>query len=517
MYLKLGRRSLAAFFCLATFFSLASLSPGTLNGQGYNSENLKACAAFTANLFAGFGDSAVYQPVEMPPHGVVELVFIEPFFLLSRALFDDWKPVADRITSFQPIAITALICTLVFIWSRRITNSAVWAYVLALVTGFGTMLWPYAYIGLETTQSLFVLLAGWMALGSQGKRGWGRTILFALVCGVAVSVKSNGLFLVPAVLWLAGVYTWADQRFTRSRKWISFTILIILAAIYMGSSRSRGMAPMWAKFGGSGFPSLRSSIVVDNVLFIPVNAFGFFGSLNKSLLIYAPVVILALAAMPSAWKANKATVIYALLVLLGLVFGCSISVAWSDETWGPRYLHSAIAPLVICLATARSDTRFRLYREIPLLALGSLGLGVSLLGALFYYGNLFGAATLTGQATLESLQYDPALNHIRFNMNLARAGLSRMRDPEGPHVTWQAKHRWWFFAPPDAPPSRAIDVESMLTPQPILGRERPLETFGPIWYFYLASLIFGLAGIAVLGVTTVTAARSAANVAPDDG
>ena len=90
----------------------------------------------------------------------------------------------------QPVLLTSALVTLLFCWMRRLTTPG-WSYLLALIAAFCTMLWPYAYIGLEVEQSLALLLAAYLGLTHQGKISWSRSLLFALSCAVAVSVKMH--------------------------------------------------------------------------------------------------------------------------------------------------------------------------------------------------------------------------------------------------------------------------------------------------------------------------------------
>jgi hypothetical protein len=125
----------------------------------------------------------------------------------------------------------------------------------------------------------------------------------------------------------------------------------------------------WANSGGStGY--FRDMLVSSPVTAL-LQGFSYFGSANKSLLIYAPLVGLALWRLPQAWCVNRSLVIFALLVLGGLIGGFALVVVWTDETWGPRYLHSAIAPLLMCLAAARRSVESSTRRDVPLLALAS--------------------------------------------------------------------------------------------------------------------------------------------------
>ena len=56
--------------------------------------------------------------------------------------------------SFQPVLLTAGIVTVLYLWLRKLCSPMV-SLLLTFTGAFGTMLWPYAYISLETKLSFF--------------------------------------------------------------------------------------------------------------------------------------------------------------------------------------------------------------------------------------------------------------------------------------------------------------------------------------------------------------------------
>ena len=127
-------------------------------------------------------------------------------------------------------------CDGTFLWLRRLTSPG-WSFLLALVAGFCTMLWPYAYIGVEVKQSVALILAGYLGLTDDGKASWPRVLLFALSCAVAVSVKASGTFLVPAILFLIGCYYWrySFQQMRQLMPKLLVTVAIILVVYFSNS------------------------------------------------------------------------------------------------------------------------------------------------------------------------------------------------------------------------------------------------------------------------------------------
>lgn len=206
-----------------------SLSPLSIAIMGYMPEFVLAAGQTLHNAAHFLGLNASYVGVDLPRHGMVEVAFELPFVAIGRPFGDAW---VDHLVALEPIVETSGICVIIFLWTRQLTNSLKWAYVLTLAAAFTTMLWPYAYIALETTQSFFLLLSGYLSLGSP-VRSSRRTLAFALSAAVAVSAKATGVFLVPAVSVLD------PQLLSVERRWpcrpVALAATDRLAAVGAGS------------------------------------------------------------------------------------------------------------------------------------------------------------------------------------------------------------------------------------------------------------------------------------------
>jgi hypothetical protein len=200
------------------------------------------------------------------------------------------------------------------------------------------------------------------------------------------------------------------------------------------------------------------------------NAFSFFGSANKGLLVYTPIALLSILAIRPAFKSRPEIAVFATVTLLSLVMGCSMVIFWADETWGPRYLHSAMAPLVLLIAVNRRGVPMRARAEAPLLALALLGVFISFLGVAFSYSELHKAAMKSGQSTLENLQGDPAWNQIRFNMKLMEIRAGGGKEGVSEPVSWPPEPQWWYGRPLDTPELRTVDLRDYSEPQPLILR-----------------------------------------------
>src|SRR5262249_37693713 len=152
-----------------------AFSPFVASGMGYVGVEMAACRQIAASL----GGVAGAGPIAWPHNGAAGLLVQCPFVALGDAFSARFPSAGEWAMSLQPLLATTLLVTVLFVWASRLAGGRAWGLGIALAAGFATMLWPYAYIGLETTQSLFLLLAGFVALDDSAARTWPRALLFA--------------------------------------------------------------------------------------------------------------------------------------------------------------------------------------------------------------------------------------------------------------------------------------------------------------------------------------------------
>ena len=246
--------------------------------------------------------------------------------------------------SFKPVLVTAALVTLLFFWLRLLSSPEV-ALLLTLAGAFGTMLWPYAYISMEPLQSLFVLLAGFLGLACGPIRGWWRMLAFAAVCGIAVSLKSTGLVFFPAIGYLLYVQFRDDWR---SRPCPNPA----LAAVIGASGSSRWWPDSLLDPARRRLSSTRPWIIDSPFTFF-TNVIGMLGSPSQG-----PVRVLpgpdrvSLRRSQSVPHPPRHYPLRALLVSGAIIGELSMLKAFADEVWGSRYLHTAIAPLLLVMGAA---------------------------------------------------------------------------------------------------------------------------------------------------------------------
>jgi hypothetical protein len=470
---------MAALMFLGLSGVYVSLSPGSIAGQGYTGEEIDSGLRMLSVATAWMKGQPLPQIV-WSRHGPVPVLFDLPFLKLGKLFVSP-----DFMLSFSPALFTAGLLTILFLWLRKLCSPGM-SLFLVLTAAFGTMLWPYAYIGLETKQSFFVLLAGYLALAGGKIRIWPRLLLFAITCGLALSVKSTGIVLWPAIAYL--IYTQFRDDWREQRSKVLACVLIIGLIWTLGHW---GTNQFWGPRGG-GANSIRPWLI-DSPLQFFSNAIGVFGSPTTGLFVYAPVLLLSLYAVPRVLRTNPPIAIFAMLVTGCTVAFLSLLMTASDDVWGARYLHVAIAPLVLCVGCAWH--RFGWGRRILLIALVGIGGCISFLGAFYYYGVQEIAAKEVGQNTLEWMTGDEDWNHILFNARLFKVWI----DGETSPVLWSAKHVWTWSPPAEAMQWKSLDLTKYCQPQSFMLRYWHVPLSGiarAIFFMYLGS---GICGFFLLG------------------
>jgi len=163
-------------------------------------------------------------------------------------------------------------------------------------------------------------------------------------------------------------------------------------------------------------------------------------------------------------------------------------VVTADEVWGQRFLHVAVAPLLLVIGAAWP--RFEWRKHVVLLLLGCIGVAISFLGAFFYYGGRPGASEVAGQNTLEWLNGDSTWNEVIFDARLFRVWMKGGTEP----VFWTPVHVWAWTPPKDAMTWKSVNLRNYTEPQSFLLNRwnlhlNPAELM--IFRICLVSLIVG--------------------------
>ena len=465
------------------FFGLTAcylaLAPGTIEGRGYVPEDLNAGMRALASFNAWVKGRPV-PPLSWTRHGPVPLLMDLPFIKIGKLFVS-----TDFVLSVAPLLFTAALLTIVYLWLTKLCSPSM-SLLLTLVGAFSTMLWPYAYIGLETKQSFFVLLAGYLGLARGKIRSWPRLVFFSAICALAITSKSTGLVLAPAIAYLVYVQFRGDWH--SQLKQMS-TVILIIAAIWALSAVGWGY--FWEVKGGGARALMEWT--TDSPFQLFINFIGIFGSPGKGLFVFAPVLLLSLHAIPRAFRAHPETTIFGLIVTACMVALLSILIVSADELWGPRFMHVAVAPLLVVIGAASPFFQWR--SHVPLLVLAAVGLAISFLGAFYYYGARGWAAETAGQNTLEWYGGDNVWNEVLFDARLFGIYMKGGTDP----APWTPIHNWAWAPPKDVQPWKTVNLREYADPQSFLLYywSRPIkESELAIFRICLISLFLGPALLA---------------------
>jgi len=467
-------RSTAWLLLLGLFASFLALAPGTTNGRGYVYEERDASLSILTSFNAWVKGRPV-PPITWTRHGPLPLLLDLPFVKIGKFFISP-----DFVLSLEPVLLTAALVTVLYVWLRNLSTPGM-SLLLTLIGAFGTMLWPYAYIGLETKQSFFVFLAGYLALAKGKIRMWPQLVLFSVISGLAISVKSTGIVLGPAIAYLVYVQFRGDWR---SRWKEALTVCSIITGIWILSVI--GWRLFWDPRGG-GVRAFQEWMTSSPFQFF-TNAIGMFGSPNKGFFIFAPVLLLTVYIIPRTLGTHREITIYALIVTACIMAFLSTLVITADELWGQRFLHVAVAPLLLLIGAAWP--RFEWRKHVVLLLLGCIGVAISFLGAFFYYGERPDASEAAGQNTLEWLAGDSIWNEVIFDARLFRVWMKGGSEP----VFWTPVHVWAWTPPKDAMTWKNVNLRKYTVPQAFLLKRWNLHLYPPelmIFRICLVSLIVG--------------------------
>jgi hypothetical protein len=480
------RTAVVLFFAVA--LSYLSLAPGSVAGQGYVDEELKSGTRML-EVFNSWSEGRPIPPMLWSRHGPVPVFLDLPFIELGKTLLS-----SEFVLSLEPALSTALIITILFVWLRKLCSPSV-SLLLALTAAFGTMLWPYAYIGLETKQSLFVMLAAYMGLANGRMVGSARLIPFAVLCGLAMTVKSTGIVLLPAFAYLVYVQFREDWR-TRIGQ-LAAVILTVCALLGFGWWSRKFY---WDPFGGavSGF----RHYMVTSVFQVLPNAIALFGSPTKGLLVYAPIVLVALFSIHRALGRHRDLTVFVVILISCVVSFLSILTYGSDEVWGPRYMHSTVVPLILCIGAAWPSFEWR--RHGAAVVLACVGVVFSFLGSFFFYSVQDSAMRKAGQNTMEWITGDNAWNDVAFHARLFSVWLTAK---DGPQM-WTPAPVWVWERPTDAQTWRTIDLREFCEPQSMLLRLWNVPLSGTARASFRLVEFSGVAGPLFLLWTVVRTIRS---------
>ena len=362
------RLPLAIFLLLTGFYLL------TMSGHTYSADE-ETMLAVTRGLLAS-GTVAVVVEDDAPvsalrpgrdggrysPYGVLPSLLALPLQALGGLAAPLGPGAADYASRFAVTALnaslTAATAALLAAWALRLGASRIWAAALALLYGLATFAWPYARTFFsEPLAALLIMLAAERAHRASQDNSAARRALFisGLACGLLLTTRIAAGVVLPVI----GLYIlWGCWQAWRNGR--SFACCMLHVAFWL-----LGLLPGLALLGWYNLARfgtlLASGYASEGALFTTPLAVGLYGLLlspGKSVLLYAPPLLLALPGAWALWRRDERGVV---LLALGLFLSHLLLYArWGEwqggGVWGPRFLLPVVTPLLLLAAGLFAST-----------------------------------------------------------------------------------------------------------------------------------------------------------------
>ncbi len=300
------------------------------------------------------------------------------------------------------------IALVVWAWARAASASEILAAGVAFAVTFGTLLLAYTSTGLSEIGTALGVAIAILGVELAGRRPQIGGLVAGTGVAVAVLWRPDSALLVAVPVAIAVVL--------RTRRGFPMFVLatIPVAVLTLAYNWSNG-----AQYGHFSASQLFSHPLASGV-------YGLILSPGRGLLLYVPLVLPALVAVPWAWRRSPVVTGLCLGLLLIRVPLYATTFTWMGGwSWGPRYLVPAmpcLAPLLYEILRRFSWRRWPLAAAVSLVI--ALSVSVQVLGAAVRYDTDTANQTMTAvwrfnvdpppqDAVMFDWRYFPILEHLR--------------------------------------------------------------------------------------------------------
>ena len=304
--------------------------------------------------------------------GLTQPILEAPFYWVGEQLDEigsgeaNYRWRDDLLRLYDP-AMAALTVAAIFALLILRGVSERRAIAVSALAAVASMVWPYSKIGMETTLMAMLALSFVAAAWAARRPSPLRFLLAGVACGLTANSKPYGGLLLIGVLPLLVQAFRALPREQRVRSLVAFLAPMLVAVVAIG----------WYNWYRSGSVTNFVDAFVAAPVAAPISAVGLFLSPGKGLLFYSPLVILGLRGWRTMSSGDRPLALGVLLAVAMNTAVISISIVWSDETWGPRYLLPTAWLLLLPLAWwAHGRRRMRWTAGLTVLAVWVQFIGV---------------------------------------------------------------------------------------------------------------------------------------------
>ncbi|GAC1658097.1 MAG: hypothetical protein NVS9B1_17270 [Candidatus Dormibacteraceae bacterium] len=325
----------------------------------------------------------------------------------------------ERAASLVNGLLAALALGLLFHLALDLGARARPAAALALVLGFATIHWDYAHDGFDVGAAAVFILAATLAVRRAAHRpGMIWPLLAGLGAGFALLLRIGDVLLVPVF----ATYLLLSLRREPSRAAAALALYALAIAFFLALTGAYD----WVRFGTP--LELGYHLSPDDQKFgnpLPAGLPGLLLSPGKSMFLYSPVLLAALAGWRSLFRRDRSfAALVASISVVTVVFYASYDTWSGDWAWGPRYME-LLTPLLL-LPLLPLLERWRTQPVLARLAVGglvALGALTAFLGVCVEFVHQLVLEVLGGQAVF-SAYWKPSQSALWHHL-VALAGIIR--------------------------------------------------------------------------------------------
>jgi len=361
--------------------------------------------------------------------GISMVLMYLPFVLLQKIF-------SIENTNFLTLVIifySALTNSVIFLLLKKLFKNIYSSLLVSALIAVGSMVWPYANIGMEYQATLFLALT-LLALISYEETE--KNIFWVgASLGLLITAKAYDILLfIPIMIYLFWILK--EKKQVKQIFNPVFLANLLLPAFILFSSTIIYNLFVYQTFTGD-----YSSAISDGLFKIDIwweGFYGYFFSAGKSIFLFNPLLIISIFYWPKFFKEYKKIAWFIILSLLMLLVINAPFRYWTEEVWGPRKLMPIVPLLHLPLIYFIIRLKKKIF-TIILIAVSLIAIYVQLLGATYFYGTQLNFLRNSELSSMQSMIYNPTLSHPILYHKFFMSYLTRL-------TTGQSKNFYYYQA-----------------------------------------------------------------------
>ncbi|UCE18757.1 MAG: DUF2079 domain-containing protein [Gemmatimonadota bacterium] len=295
------------------------------------------------------------------PHGLGQSLIMLPFYYCGEGLaklfpqFPEMRIHHFCISLMNP-AITALTCTLVYLFHRKLGYRTKTAIGVSCIYGFCTLAFPYTKVSFDVTLTAFLLLSAAYSVVLFRQTFSSRWIfLSGILLGFSLLTRIASLLVLP----FFSIYVYSclkdNGRPFRSigKQLILYALPILFFIILVGWYNS-------VRFGVFYQDGHSADSAVKLTTPVLVGVVGQLISPGKGLFLYSPILLFSFLGVRRFYHTHKREMLlFCSLICVNLLFYSKLSNWSGDWCWGPRFTLPIVPFFIIFIGCFREGIDFQ--------------------------------------------------------------------------------------------------------------------------------------------------------------